>query len=351
MNFCHLHSKLCRSWRFLTGRTVRRRYWLSLLGFLWVIHLTAACGQQATQPPRASTADCQTIEHDVGQTEICGQPQRIAVMAPHMLDILLSLDVQPVGYAEFSSQGVGEPLSHIPVLGERVTSQPMYLGLRNTPSLEALLQLKPELIIGESFQRQYYERFSQIAPTLLYSSNRKDEWQHSLRGVAQALERSTQAEQVIEIYQQKLAATRIALAPIVATKPNLLLMGAFKLPQAFSANERQDFLGGLFEDLGFQLVLPSDEKSVDDWLSMEILPQMPADIIFALISTHLREDAVSHIQQVWQQNPITRSLPSTQTDQVYFLDAYLFYNIRGPITAQLIMDKARALLAPDERTS
>ncbi|XPM58185.2 MAG: TonB-dependent receptor domain-containing protein [Leptolyngbya sp. IPPAS B-1204] len=77
---------------------------------------------------------------------------------------------------------------------------------------------------------------------------------------------------------------------------------------------------------------------------LETLPQLEADLILALVSDHLRQDAISHIQRVWQQNPITQSLPTSRSGQVYFLDAYLFYNIRGPLAARLILDKIRELL-------
>jgi iron complex transport system substrate-binding protein len=317
-----------------------------LLGLLAVliVFLISACENQGSQNVSSSSSNCRVIQHDVGQATVCGQPQRIAVLAPHMLDILLALGMQPAGYAEFSEAGIGKPVANIPVLGDRVTSQPINLGLRNTPSLEALLRLKPDLIIGEAFQRQYYDRFSQIAPTLLYEGSLKDEWQHGLRGVAQALGRKAQAEQVIQSYQQKLTDTRAALAPIVASDPNLLLMAAYELPATFGVSDKQDFLGGLFTDLGFQLVVPNVGNPSETWFSLETLPQLKADIILALISDHLRQDAMSHIQQVWQQNPITQSLPASQTGQVYFLEAYLFYNIRGPIAATLILDKIRDLL-------
>lgn len=335
---------------FSRRRLLRKRWrWLAL-GLLMVLlaGTVAACGDPGSRQPSPSAAappeNCRLVEHDVGTTEVCGQPQRIAVLAPHMLDILLSLGLQPAGYAEFTTMGIGEPTTEIPVLGEFVTSQPINLGLRNTPSLETLLQLKPDLIIGEAFQQQYFERFSQIAPTLLYAGGQKDEWQHGLRGVAQAVDRPAQAEQVIQDYQQKLAETRVAIAPMVTTHPNLLLMTAFQLPETFGVSDGQGFLGGLFEELGFQLVLPAAGNAAESWFSIEVLPELPADMILALISDHLREDAISHIQQVWQQHPITRSLPPSQAGQVHFVDAYLFFNIRGPLAAQLILDQVQNLL-------
>lgn len=111
---------------------------LSVLMGLLTVAVAACRGPQTGVPPPNPTAaeHCRTINHDVGSTRVCGQPQRIAVLAPHMLDILLSLGLQPAGYAEFTTSGIGEPTRHIPVLGPFVTSTPINLGLRNTPSLE-----------------------------------------------------------------------------------------------------------------------------------------------------------------------------------------------------------------------
>jgi iron complex transport system substrate-binding protein len=329
----------------------RSKKFLVLLGLLTtlIVCLVSACENQVSQTNNPSaSSNCRVVQHDVGKTTVCGQPQRIAVLAPHMLDILLALEMQPAGYAEFSEAGIGQPVAKIPVLGDRVTSQPVNLGLRNTPSLEALLRLKPDLIIGEAFQKQNYDRFSQIAPTLLYEGSLKDEWQNGVRGVGQALGRENKAKQVVESYQQKLAETHTALEPIVSANPNLLLMAAYQLPETFGVSDDQDFLGGLVADLGFQLTVPDVGNPAENWYSMEILPQLKADIILALISDHLRRDALSHTQQVWQENPITRSLPASQNGQVYFLDAYLFYNIRGPIAANLILDKIQDLLTHNQ---
>jgi ABC-type Fe3+-hydroxamate transport system substrate-binding protein len=89
----------------------------------------------------------------MGETQVCGQPQKIVALSPHLLDLLLSLDHQPAGYAEVFPFHKGKyfdnPSQQIPYLGDRVTSQPINLGNRNEPSLERLIKLKPDLILGE----------------------------------------------------------------------------------------------------------------------------------------------------------------------------------------------------------
>lgn len=66
--------------------------------------LTVACSSsdRDNSSPSSST-DCQSLQHDRGETQVCGQPQKIVAIGPNMLELLLALDVQPVGYADYFS--------------------------------------------------------------------------------------------------------------------------------------------------------------------------------------------------------------------------------------------------------
>jgi len=52
---------------------------------------------------------CKIVNHVWGANELCKQPQRIIALDPHALDLLLSLGIQPIGYAEDSHAVVGSP--------------------------------------------------------------------------------------------------------------------------------------------------------------------------------------------------------------------------------------------------
>lgn len=98
-----------------------------------------------------SRTDCRTVEHQMRETEICGQPQRIVVLGPYILELLLALDVQPAGFADHETLHKGDynnPSQEIPYLGSRVTSQPANVGLAYKPSIEATFRLQPDLILG-----------------------------------------------------------------------------------------------------------------------------------------------------------------------------------------------------------
>jgi iron complex transport system substrate-binding protein len=212
------------------------------------------------------------------------------------------------------------------------------------------LKLKPDLILGERvFAKQYYPKLSQIAPTLLFEgSSSKDDWKQSIQVIAKAFGRSSEAQQVISSHNQKLATVRTQLAPVRATQPQVLLLDARDLPGSFGGYDETTFAGGLIEELGFQLVFPSDHKQrrKEDRFSLEILPQVDADLIIAIVS----DDEMETSKRTWNQNPITRSLQVTQESRVYFVDYHIWgSNIRGPMAAEILIDEARQLLLKRER--
>ncbi|MEM9092315.1 MAG: hypothetical protein AAGC93_26725 [Cyanobacteria bacterium P01_F01_bin.53] len=91
--------------------------------------------EAAVQP----ASGCRVIQHDLGETEVCGQPQKVVTLSAHILDLLLSLDVQPFASTLTLNVHTGEvfdkPARQIPYLGERLTGQPINLGRDHTPSL------------------------------------------------------------------------------------------------------------------------------------------------------------------------------------------------------------------------
>jgi iron complex transport system substrate-binding protein len=157
------------------------KYWFRHLKLLLIsicsLILVVACNSSTpqlntNQTPTSRPSDCRVINHDGGETEICGQPQKIVAFGPPILDIFLSLGVQAAGYSEvdfLNKKVFDNPSEQIPYLGHLVTNQPVNLGDRNNPSLETFVQLQPDLIIGEAYHiKEKYELFSSIAPTAFF---------------------------------------------------------------------------------------------------------------------------------------------------------------------------------------
>lgn len=315
-----------------------RRLKLIALSILTCLLVTACGTIQQNHPANTSTAEnCQIVKHAVGETEVCGYPETIAVLSPPLLDILLSLGMQPAAYAEVEplrDRTFTRPSEQIPYLGERVTTQPINLGDRNNPSLETLLQLKPNLILGESYLDTNYKMFSQVAPTLLYDVQ-SDRWKQVISEIGQVLGREAQAQQTLTDYNQRIAQVKAQLAPTVAQQ-KILVLGFSQDMNSFLL-ERGDFVCSLLADLGFQVVNSAQGRSN---ISIELLPQIATDTIVVLPSD---ANTVANAQRQWSQNAILRSLPAVQNSQVYFID-FQITRIRGPIAAQVLINQMQQLL-------
>jgi iron complex transport system substrate-binding protein len=362
---------LSANFRILASFWVSRTVKLLMLGMFATL-LIVACnsnaldrttsGDTANSKLSSSSSNCRIVKHDMGETQVCGQPQKIVALSPHLLDLLLSLDRQPAGYAEVFPFHKGKyfnnPSQQIPYLGDRITSQPLNLGNRDEPSLERLIALKPDLILGEvGNNRQVYGLLSKIAPTLLWDDRTaKGKWQQSIRQLAQAVGDEKQAEAVITAYNQRITDARAEFAPIVVAHPHLLLLGANRLSSDLAIVAGNGYLGELLEGLGFQFVsapLRTNVARVTS-VSLELLPQVgTADIIFILghdLSPNRRnltsvlDSQTSVIQQEWNKNAIAQTLKASKENRVYFVTYYLWNGLNGPIGAELILNQLRQLL-------
>jgi len=351
----------CDRKRITINRGVSGAIKFSMLGILTAIFITACSGnvshnRTSTEVTQSSVGDCQVIKHKAGETQVCTQPQKVVVLGPHMLDILLSLDVQPAGFAEIEAlqrSDYNNPAEQISYLGSRVTSQPVNVGTRGEPSLELLVQLKPDLILGEfGPNRDEYGLLSQIAPTLLFRGSGKDDWQQSIQVIAKVLGRSEKAQEVIEEYNQRLATARTELAPILAAHPQVLLLATMGLKEQIWVSDHKDYSGGLLEELGFQLMSLPAKANESTAVSLEVLPQLDSDLIFVRgwdsspdnKTVNAADNPLKNLKQEWSSNAIAQTLNASKQDRVYFVNYYLWSVLRGPIAAELILNELRQFL-------
>ncbi len=317
-----------------------------LLLSLCTLILVAACNSntpqlQSPETPENKAANCRVIQHDGGETEICGQPQKVVALSPPLLDILLSLGVQPAGYTEvdlLNSKVFDNPSQQIRFLGDRVTTQPVNLGDRHNPSIETLVQLKPDLILGEKFQLETnYKLFSSIAPTAFFDTGGKTGWKPAMEAIAQGLNREEQAKQAIASHNQLVETVKSQLAPVISGQ-TIIVLGWQQVSNA-SFIFAPDFVTGLLEDLGFQVIVgKSDRPSV----SIEAVANIKNDHILVMPSG---DNTIENAKQQWQNDPILRLIPAVQAGKIYFMD-YQLTRIRGPIAAEIFINQIRQMLQP-----
>ncbi|MEM9244159.1 MAG: iron-siderophore ABC transporter substrate-binding protein [Cyanobacteria bacterium P01_F01_bin.153] len=275
-----------------------------------------------------------------------------------MLDNILALGAQPSGYAELidlNIQTYDNPAEQIPYLGKWVTTKPITLGTRSSPSLERLTQLKPDIILGEHwFNKDEYSLLNQIAPTVLLDDmadpDKPQSWQQNIEGVAQALGRQAQAKELLATYDQKIAQARKTLDPVLQAHPRVLLLDSDFSSYLRLRTGNNTTVGRLLKDIGFEIVQVADAQGELQDISWETLPQVKADIVILMYVYDSVDDFFERpdlSQKQWTERPILESMPAVQQGRLLFVDRYLWSGVtRGPLSDQLILEALPDLLLP-----
>ena len=314
----------------------------------------ASCqGQTNNSETSASDkTDCRTVKHEVGETEVCGEHQKIVVLGPYVLEPLLALGVQPVGYGDhvaFHQGDYDNPSQQIPYLGNMITQPIANVGIAYEPSVEAISKVQPDLIIGLDDNAKQYDTLSQIAPTILLNWS---EPENNLKAIAKAVNRTEKANLLLAETEQRIVEARETLAPLVAKNPKLLLLSSSQLQQINLGKFNHGACSSLIEELGFQLVsspqFDNSNPSKVVPISVEILPQFnEADLIVMLGHSFDRQEEVnnfeshqlSKIKQAWQSNVIAQSLDASKAGKVYFIPSYLCLGLPGAIGTKLYLEE------------
>lgn len=100
----------------------------------------------------------------MGTTQITGTPQRILAIGPEFTEHLLTLGVQPAGIIDSTTL-----LLWYPTIDEQLSPGVVDLG-DYPPNIEAIAQLQPDLILGETgLYGEFYEDLSDVVPAILYN--------------------------------------------------------------------------------------------------------------------------------------------------------------------------------------
>lgn len=275
------------------------------------------------QLPKAT----QVVDHALGKVEIPVAPQRVIVLHDMILDSVLALDVKPVGIAYYPYLFGGEHFRAIPQ--DLVANIPV-VGSVSQPSIEKILTLKPDLILGMKFQKNDYKLLSVIAPTVLVDTyDQLYDFKERLRYIAQVLGKSQQAEKALTNYHKRIQQLQHELGEKLQriTISVVILEG-----QNFYTYSSEHVLEGqVIRDIGLRRpVIQQNQKEADLMSSIEMLSNHDADVLFVKADwTKENPKPLSFLKE-----PIWSTLNAVQNNQVYEVN----WAFGGPFAANKIID-------------
>ncbi|MEM1242555.1 MAG: iron-siderophore ABC transporter substrate-binding protein, partial [Cyanobacteria bacterium P01_H01_bin.26] len=236
-----------------------------------------------------------TVNHILGQTEIPLHPQRIVVLDANrefLLDGVLALGMKPIGLARCSSCIASDPFNDI--LGE-VPS----VGTEEQPSLEKVLSLKPDLILGYAWQKSFYPQLSKIAPTVIVDPHTGgNDFKRNFRQLAEILGESDRAEDILSDYNERIQKFRQQFENKLRGKTVSFIWffeSSFHVygPELLS-------IGEVMSDAGIQFIQAYKELKNDVLRNMSIESLLDWDADFLFVALYYK-DSTEELEAVFKQ--------------------------------------------------
>ncbi|MEV6035078.1 iron-siderophore ABC transporter substrate-binding protein [Nonomuraea sp. NPDC052116] len=302
---------------------------LAVAAMLPVLAL-AACGTSTSSQEAGPT---RTVKHAMGETKVPMTPKRVVVLDTDKLDTMVSLGLAPVGAAQ-ASQNQKWPA----YLGSALSATKA-VGTTQAPSIEAIMALKPDLILGSKFRQEaFYDKLSKIAPTV-FTEKVGITWKDNFLLDAEALGKKDQAQQLLSGYETR--------AKEVGTKFSKLKVSIVRfMPTEIRMYGPESFSGIVVGDAGIQR--PEAQKLADQAdkrfgkLSQENIAQADADAVFY---TAYGEAAVKS-QTTVTGGPLWKNLGAVKSNNAHNVDDEIWMTGIGVTAAGKILDDLDKYLTP-----
>ncbi|UJF36083.1 AraC family transcriptional regulator [Paenibacillus hexagrammi] len=267
-----------------------------------------------------------------GQVCLTCVPNKIALLDIQYTDHLLSLGLKPAGSVSATSDVVRFP----DYLEQRLRGV-MNLGTKESPDIQAIAELAPDLIVCTQFQERYYEQLSVIAPTVMLDRN--EDWRSTLLTLANLVGRQHKVTSIIQHYQHKIHKLRDALSTSMQGKSVALIRPRGYSIRLHTTVHRTAEI--LYRDLGIAAPTPAHETSrTSTFITLENMSKVNPDYLFVL-----KDDSNRVYAGELQQSVIWQSLRAVKTNQVYTVSTTKWIGYYGPIAMnQLVDEVAEALL-------
>ncbi|WP_058046922.1 ABC transporter substrate-binding protein [Streptomyces roseifaciens] len=270
-----------------------------------------------------------TITHALGKTELKERPKRVVVLDVGELDNVVSLGLQPVGWAP--SEGSQE----LPEYLKKDAGDPKNVGTINNLDLEAINELKPDLILGSKLRAEKnYKDLAKIAPTV-FSLRPGFTWKENYLLNAAALDKTAEARKNLDAYAAK--AKKLG-EDLGENKPTISMVRY--LPQFTRLYAGQSFIGTILKDAG----LPRPKNQQADKLAVEISPEQIDQADGDWIFTGVYGAADKTKRDAAEGNPLWKSLKAVKEDRAKDVKDETWYLGLGVTAANSVLDDLRGFL-------
>jgi iron complex transport system substrate-binding protein len=292
--------------------------------------LFVGCTNTSTVKEEAKTVKVTDVK---GEVEIPEKPERIVDLSGNS-DTLSILGYNVIGTANSDAYDYKK----LPTYLEDTLKDATILGysMQDTMDVEAIMNLKPDLIVISTVQEKMYDQLSEIAPTVMIKLEALD-WKEDVKALAKVFNKEEAANTWLENYDKKAKEVGDKVKETYGKDTTYL---------SFLASGGQFFVfdgagigSVIYKDMGLSKPqgMPKQSDISLPVVTYEGLAEIKADYIF-VIGTD--EDL-----KVLEGNAIWNSLPAVKNGKVVKLPSSPYFNQGySSVGRELLLDEALEML-------
>jgi iron complex transport system substrate-binding protein len=314
----------------------RWKRWGAMVLMLLTLGLVVACqGNSSIIGEGASegATNCVPVDHVAGTTCVPNSFERLITLDSVAFEDAIAVGVKPIATVSSNLS------SHLSAQLNNVED----IGRSGEPSLEDVVALNPDLILGLDAYQPIYTQTSKIAPTVLFKFEHSGQWKEIFQTISETLGQEEAAQQVMENYNSRLEEFKAAMGD---RHPKVSVVRIY--PTSINLYLRDSFPGTILQDAGLARPQAQDlgadeaqrlaDNPIQMQISRELLSQADGDALFVWTAENEAEanqEAQKKLEEL-QNDPLWKTLNAVQNNKVYFVPSYWIGS--GPLAANAVID-------------
>jgi iron complex transport system substrate-binding protein len=291
---------------------------ISFMTMLLVFAL-AACGNKsnegASSGEKEESKKTRIYKGENGEIELPAEPKRVAVLAHTYAGNLLQLGIKPIAVNEWVN---GNKFFEGKLEGSEVVA---------ADSLEKLLELKPDLIIAYSTDKNI-KKYNEIAPTVALTYEKYGYLEQHIE-IGKIVGKEKEAKAWVEEWKEKAADAKEKVTAAIGDDKTFMVLEAYGKDMYVYGNN-----WGRGTEIIYQaLELKAPKKLEEDvfgtgWkaISTEVIPQYAGDYIFV-------GSGAGNPDNSFMESDVWKGLPAYKNGNIIKFDSESFY-FNDPISLE-----------------